>query len=62
MQQCCLVSQRVETAEDDLAVAQRYREMFIKKTDVASSVFSWCIEYVRIQFGSVVVVGLSVVC
>ncbi len=54
------MSQKVETVEDDLAVAQRYREMFINKSNVPSSVFLWCIEYVCIQFGSVVVVGLSI--
>ena len=56
------MSQKVETAESDLAVAQRYRKMFINKSNTPSNVFSWCIEYVYIQFGSVVVVGLSIVC
>lgn len=56
------MTQKVETAESDLAVAQRYREKFINKSNVPSSVLSWCIEYVYIQFGSVVVVGLSIVC
>lgn len=39
--------QKVETVEDDLAVAQRYREMFINKSNVPSSVFLWCIEKLR---------------